>query len=154
MFVGTTSLLALDGSVSQQVQQPANEYEFQGVADLMGPAAAKPDPGSEFFDDKEYYWYRYDETDDAGRWFISQADDVWTDISMGTLVDGRLAISDNLQIHWLKDELFEAGPEGVQLSVGDATQDIVIQNPSGSGNIVSVLRTIYSATGGTIPSGI
>jgi len=83
MQVGAVSLLSLQSGGNMQVDntQPREEYEFQGVADLMGPLAARPAPDDPFFDNKQYYWYRYEATD-AGRYFISQDDDEWTNISI------------------------------------------------------------------------
>lgn len=90
MQVGSTSLLALGSPGQLQVKtggQPNEEYEFGDVADLMGPAAAKPAPGSDFFDNKVYYAYRYQETDaNQYQWFITQDDSQWTNLSM-TLQD-------------------------------------------------------------------
>lgn len=85
MQVGTTSLLALQtGGNELQVerQQPRDQYEFQGVADLIGPLDARPAPGGDFFDNKKYYWYRYEASDTGERFFINQDDSRWTNISI------------------------------------------------------------------------
>lgn len=84
MQVGTASLLSLGGSTNLQVESnpSAEDYEYQAVADLMGPADAKPAPDSDFFDNKKFYWYRYETTDTDERFFITQDDSKWTLISM------------------------------------------------------------------------
>lgn len=85
MQVGAVSVLGLSGDLNGQVDtsgEPNREYEFQGVADLMGPADARPAAGSEFFDNKIYYWYRYEETDTGDRYFISQDDNAWRLLTM------------------------------------------------------------------------
>lgn len=81
MQVGSTSLLALSSGQITLNGTPQNEYEFQGVADLMGPETAKPEPGSDFFDNKQYYWYRY-QTFSGNTYFISQDDSEWTNITV------------------------------------------------------------------------
>lgn len=80
MLVGTSSLLALDGSMSQQVQQDSDTFAFQGVADLIGPANALPDPDDEFFDDKIAYAYRYTATDTGEVSEISHEESTWTQL--------------------------------------------------------------------------
>lgn len=84
MLAGTTSLMAMDGVGQLQLSgsEPVDEYEFQGVADLMGPADAKPVPGSEFFDNKVFWAYRYETTDESpnARYFITQDDSAWTEL--------------------------------------------------------------------------
>lgn len=81
MLAGTTSLLAMDsGQLQISGSEPVDEYEFQGVADLMGPADARPQPGSEFFDNKAFYAYRYEETDTGDRYFITQDDSAWSEL--------------------------------------------------------------------------
>ena len=84
MVVGGTSLLALDGSVQRQVssQNSQQEYQFQGVADLLGPRQARPEPGDGFFEDKIAYAYRYEASDTGERFYITDDADTWTDISM------------------------------------------------------------------------
>lgn len=85
MQVGTTSLLAMSAGGQLQVNAPddPDEYQFQGVADLMGPAAAKPTPTDPFFDNKIAYAYRYQETDaNQYEWFITDDDTHWTNLSM------------------------------------------------------------------------
>lgn len=82
MMVGTTSLLAIDGDVARQVDgsgSKASEYDFQGVADLLGPLEARPEPGDGFFDKKIAFAYRYEATD-GGRYFIENGDTEWTTI--------------------------------------------------------------------------
>lgn len=84
MQVGTTSLLAIQSGGLQVSSggQPNEQYEFQGVADLIGPADARPAAGSDFFDNKVYYAYRYQETDgDQFEWYITQDDSQWTNLS-------------------------------------------------------------------------
>lgn len=82
MQVGSTSLLALSTSdVNLSANNPNNNYEFQGVADLIGPKAARPAPNSDFFDNKKYYWYRY-QTFGGEQYFISQDDAEWTNLSI------------------------------------------------------------------------
>lgn len=84
MQVGATSLLAVDSGGLNQLDGPDSpqDYEFQGVADLVGPAEAKPAPNSDFFDNKKYFAYRYETTDTNERFFITQNDDYWTEIGM------------------------------------------------------------------------
>lgn len=91
MQAGATSLLALssggsgiDLNVGDVPQESVDEYAFQGVADLMGPIDAKPAPDSDFFDNKAYFAYRYEATDVdyGGRYFITQDDSEWTELSM------------------------------------------------------------------------
>ena len=84
MQVGSVSVLSLGSTGNLQVSdgQPNEEYEFQGVADLMGPSEARPAAGSDFFDNKVYYWYRYEETDTGARYFISQDDSQWSLLGM------------------------------------------------------------------------
>lgn len=85
MLVGSTSFMAFSGG-PMQIQppdtgsQPIDEYEFQGVADLMGPADARPAAGSEFFDNKVFYAYHYVETGGGSRWFITQDDAEWAEL--------------------------------------------------------------------------
>lgn len=86
MFVGSTSLLSLQsGGVQLQMEDPDNpqeDYQFQGVADLMGPAAARPEPGDPFFDNKQFYAYRYEATDTHARYFITQNDSQWSELNV------------------------------------------------------------------------
>jgi len=79
MLVGTTSLLNLDGSVLQQVEQrDSSQYEFEGVADLVGPESAKPTVGDGFFENKVAFAYRYVARDTGAVYFIQHGDDAWT----------------------------------------------------------------------------
>jgi len=83
MLVGTSSLLAIDGTGSLQIDQnneTIDEYEFSGVADLMGPRAARPDPPDPFFDNKIAFAYRYETTDTDERFFIEDGDSNWTSL--------------------------------------------------------------------------
>lgn len=85
--VGITSLLALTASTLQQADvdltdAATDEAAFQGVADLLGPEAARPAPDSSFFDDKPYFAYRYEATDTGRRYFITQDGTNWTEIPM------------------------------------------------------------------------
>lgn len=78
-LVGTTSLLSMEGNVDLP-DDPASirDFEFQGVADLLGPRDARPAAGSAFFDDKTFYAYRYEATDTGDRFFIAHDDAAWT----------------------------------------------------------------------------
>jgi hypothetical protein len=83
MIAGTTSMLALSGSVSAQIDTTTDDdYEVRGVADLLGPAAARPEPGDPFFDNKVAYAYRYEASDTGARWFITDDDTEWTPLTM------------------------------------------------------------------------
>lgn len=77
MQVGVVALASLQtGDVHPQLD-PRDEYEFQGAADLMGPASARPVPGSDFFDNKTFYAYRYTATDTGEVAEMTQDDDAW-----------------------------------------------------------------------------
>lgn len=83
MLAGTTSVLAMPSDVRQQVQpqlqsDSVNAEGFAGVADLLGPEAARPEPGDPFFEDKTFNGYRYEETDTGDRWFITEPYAEWT----------------------------------------------------------------------------
>lgn len=154
MFVGTTSLLSLNGGVSQQVNPTSetDEYEYSGVADLIGPEAALPEPGGEFFEPQDQqgtkiaFAYRYEATDTGNRYFIQDSDSKWTDISMGDTIDGHLSTANHTHIHRHIDELYKSGSEGVITGVADATQDWVIENPTDSGNLVEIIQYKVTAS--------
>lgn len=85
MQVGATSLLAIGAGGNLQLDTGSagtQEYEYQGVADLLGPEDALPEPGSAFFDNKIYYAYRYEASDTGRRFFITQDQDSWTELTM------------------------------------------------------------------------
>lgn len=76
MVSGVSGMAALS-SVDPAVEtQPRDEYEFDGVAHLLGPQSARPSPGSDFFDNKVAYAYVYEDyngqrsytTDDMASW--------------------------------------------------------------------------------------
>lgn len=79
MIVGATSLSGATvlQTNTQLEGQPNEEYEFQGVAHLLGPRDARPAPGSQFFDDKSIYAYIY-ETPTGNRYFKRQSDSAWS----------------------------------------------------------------------------
>ena len=150
MMAGTTSLLALDGGVKRQVgsQQSGNDYQFSGVADLFGPRDARPAPDDPFFDDKVAFLYRYEASDTGARYWIQDGDTEWTELPMKleNTVDGHTSIANHTHIHRHLDELYFSGPEGVIVGVANATQDVVIQNPAGSGNDVEVIQFKMTAS--------
>lgn len=86
MQVGTVAVASLQTGVQPQIAdgQPREEYEFQGAADLLGPASARPAPGDDFFDNKVYFAYRYTASDTGAVSTITQ-DDVpggsWTPVN-------------------------------------------------------------------------
>lgn len=81
MLVGTTSLFNLpDGLVSQVEQTNTNQYQFRGVADLLGPEDALPTPGDGFFDNKIAFAYRYRAQDTGREYFIEDGNDSWTEL--------------------------------------------------------------------------
>jgi hypothetical protein len=81
VLAGTASLASLDGGVvSRQVDSTDDEYRFSGVAQLLGPADARPEPNSEFFDDKLAYAYLYQATDAKVLSYIKDGDSAWTDL--------------------------------------------------------------------------
>lgn len=80
MLAGTTSMLALDSGLQRQLETKnasGDGYQFQGVADLIGPAAARPEPGGGFFENKIAYAYRYEASDTGDRYFIQHGWDSW-----------------------------------------------------------------------------
>lgn len=81
-FLGSAALfVAVPNGGFQQVDTgglPNDDYEFQGVADLMGPRDARPASESEFFDNKKFYAYQYYALDEGGRYFKRQSDAEWT----------------------------------------------------------------------------
>jgi hypothetical protein len=84
MLAGTTSLLSLNTSVSQinPDDTDSTEYEFQGVADLVGPKDALPGPDDPFWDDKIAYAYRYEAIDVGERFFKTEDDPDWQNLTM------------------------------------------------------------------------
>lgn len=84
MLAGTTSMLGLNSNLQQQLDttQDTSEYKYRGVADLLGPERARPEPGSEFFEDKIAYAYRYEATDTGDRFFITDDDSQWIPLTM------------------------------------------------------------------------
>lgn len=84
VVAGGTSLLSLDTSTRRQVGEPNSddEYQFRGVADLLGPREARPEPGDPFFEDKLAYAYRYEATDTGARFFKTEDDDTWQSLTM------------------------------------------------------------------------
>lgn len=89
MMVGATSLLSINSGSRPQIQvqsNGSNDYQFQGVADLIGPRDARPDPGDEFFEGngkykRVAYAYRYEATDTQERFFKTDDDPTWRDIT-------------------------------------------------------------------------
>lgn len=91
MLAGTTSLLAMPDDMKQQldpaqfnaqVETAENTRGFAGVADLLGPAEARPAPGSGFFEDKVFNGYRYEATDTGERYFITAPYEKWDRLTM------------------------------------------------------------------------
>ena len=82
MIAGTSSMLALDGSIKQDVSsiQKEGQYKFDGVADLIGPKDARPERTDPFFDDKIAFAYRYEATDTGERYFITEDKTEWLPI--------------------------------------------------------------------------
>ncbi|TQQ78577.1 hypothetical protein EGH24_13730 [Halonotius terrestris] len=78
MLAGSTSLLALQGSVEPQLDttQTTDEYQFRGVAHLIGPASARPAPDDPFFEDKVAYAYVYEDHSGA-RSLLTPDRDAW-----------------------------------------------------------------------------
>lgn len=79
--IGVSSVFSVGGVDAPQLSGGADttgDYQFQGVADLMGPLDARPEPGDEFFENKDFYAYQYYSMDEGGRYFIRQSDDAWT----------------------------------------------------------------------------
>lgn len=83
--VGTASAAALSGSglqvTPEEPDNPVDSSEYQSVAHLLGPEQARPEPGSGFFANKDYYGYLYEVNDPpsaAGTTFyITQNDADW-----------------------------------------------------------------------------
>lgn len=134
MQVGSVSMLSLSAPGQLQVDtggQPNEEYEFQGVADLMGPAAARPAPDDGFFDNKVYYAYRYTASDTGAISTITQ-DDVpggsWSPVNyiqhqpvfsaddLPAPTNGTHTLTDNTAYHFFG---FVTSPYGIEL--GTAT---------------------------------
>lgn len=84
MVAGSTSLLAIQsGGMEVDTQGTrVGDHDFLGVADLVGPAAAKPPANDEFFEHRIAFAYRYEATDTGRRYFITENYDNWMDISM------------------------------------------------------------------------
>jgi hypothetical protein len=55
-------------------------------------------------------------------------------------VDGHLSADSHVHIHRHLDELYFAGSEGVLSGVGEADQDLIFRNPSGSGKVLEIIQ--------------
>jgi len=74
---GTATLSALPGGIRQQIESDSGDGPaFRGVAFLVGPADARPDPGSDFFDDKLEYAYVY-EDHSGSRAYVTPDESAW-----------------------------------------------------------------------------
>lgn len=86
MQVGALSALSVASGGQFQIadQQPVDENEWQGAADWIGPASARPAPDDPIFDNAVYFAYRYTATDTGAVSTITQ-DDVpngsWTELA-------------------------------------------------------------------------
>lgn len=69
-------MLSLSGGTA--VAQQFEPDKLDAVAWLIGPASNRPAPGSSFFNNKSRYHYVYWNTDDSGRWEITESDSSWS----------------------------------------------------------------------------
>lgn len=77
MFAGASSLVSAGipgDKLEQLAAQIDGDPEYQGVADLIGPADGRHDVE---LDDKPFYAYRYKATDTGSEFYRTQADDSW-----------------------------------------------------------------------------
>lgn len=81
ILAGTLPIVSISdgGELQVESQQPKEEYEFDGVAYLLGPASARPAAGGDFFDNKIAYAYIY-ENHDGARFMITDGDSAWSEL--------------------------------------------------------------------------
>lgn len=86
VHLGTTSLIPLVQSGQLQLDSgitQRDDFDFQGAADWIGPASARPAPDDPVFDNQLYYAYRYVEEDTGLQYFLTQDDDAWQEMPTG-----------------------------------------------------------------------
>lgn len=130
-FVLAGTLALPGGSVRPQIDDtsdnPQQEYEFRGAAHLIGPASARPAPGSDFFDNKLAYAYVYEDFNGA-RSYLEDGDSAWSSLNYASQVNvfssadlpaptnGRHTLQDNTVYRFYG---FVTSPYGIEL--GNAT---------------------------------
>lgn len=72
MQVGTVGALSAFTGTTAIDNLETDTKGFQAVAHLLGPEANRPEPGSEFFDNKIYYGYIYDASDAGIQYYKTQ----------------------------------------------------------------------------------
>jgi hypothetical protein len=79
MQVGVVGIATLPDSI--QYQQQTQDTEFDSVAHLLGPRDARPDPDSDFFNNKTQYAYLY-QSFDGTREYIDNSRSSWLTLSV------------------------------------------------------------------------